>query len=112
MVCRICPEIGQSQVITCDADDDGVDDDDDLDDGVDADHHLYVCSSSCRKNRFFRDFVCGSTLVAPKWAISAAHCTRVKISSDLIILVIPLRILIIDMILVIILSFRVVELLK
>ena len=30
-----------------------------------------------RRNGKLRDFICGSSLIASSWALSAAHCTRV-----------------------------------
>ena len=30
-----------------------------------------------RRNGELRDFICGSSLIASSWAVSAAHCTRV-----------------------------------
>ena len=34
-----------------------------------------------RRNGQRRDFICGSSLIASSWAVSAAHCTRVTILS-------------------------------
>ena len=34
-----------------------------------------------RRNGQRRDFICGSSLIASNWALSAAHCTRVRILS-------------------------------
>ena len=34
-----------------------------------------------RRNGQRRDFICGSSLIASSWAVSAAHCTRVTIFS-------------------------------